>query len=284
VPKAGLGLVLVVLLVSTPGGAGERDRLCTPLPQYDRLVVPDIVDSARADAEPITLPVVVRLMHKRGGPDTVAEKVTLEFLDDVLGAGGRVNAIWHKAGIQVKLALVEGCDYAPGTLRKDGASEDVMPWPDATYGPRSEFSGRELYRDVLRRYNPPERRTVNVYIWSALTGSLNGAYGTAPLGDDPLAAIWTDVSCADPQLITDCGLLIAHELGHFLTLEHLCRRGMDPDTTLPRCRDQSDDPGNEDPTHGLLMRAKEYGEHFRPSQPDEIRLAQEAARKLLGQP
>ena len=205
--------------------------------------------------EEIVVPVAIHLMNA-DVPTTVRAAATDDEGDKIAKPGQRVHDVWTRhavrrffksdglvneilTGLDVRLALVqvEECRYDPGRLRGDGRQVDWI------YTPLARRSGaRRLFQQVKERYRFTDRPAVDVFIWwSVVDGKPNlRGYGGSVARGGP--AVWVDRICAltDPETrLFDtparCAQLLAHEMGHALTLRHVCRATAaagDPDADL----------------------------------------------------
>ncbi|HEY7040747.1 MAG TPA: hypothetical protein VID28_17920 [Methylomirabilota bacterium] len=203
----------------------------------------------------IVVPVAIHFMNA-DVPAPVRAAATYDEGDKIASPGKRVHDIWTKqsvrrffkydglvneilAGLDVRVALVhvEECRYDPGRLRGDGQQVDWI------YTPLANRAGaRRLFQTVNERYRLTETRAVDVFVWwSVVDGRPNlRGYGGSVARGGP--AVWVDRICAltDPktQLFDTparCAHLLAHEIGHALTLRHVCRAttsARDPDADL----------------------------------------------------
>lgn len=150
---------------------------------------------------------------------------------------GLVNALLRPLDVRVAVVLVEECRYQPGRLRGDGQRVDWIFTPLA-----SRAGARRLFDDVNAKYRFAAMPSVDVFLWwSVVDGRPNlRGYGASPVKGGP--AVWTDRICAltDPatRLFDSperCAQLLAHEIGHALTLRHVCKAtggSRDPDADL----------------------------------------------------
>jgi hypothetical protein len=203
----------------------------------------------------IVVPVAIHFMNA-DVPDAIRAAATYDEGDKIAGPGQRVHDIWTRqkvrrffrhdglvneilAALDIRLALVrvEECRYDPGRLRGDGQPVDWIFTPLAR-----RAGARRLFQTVKERYRFAETPAVDVFFWwSVVDGRANlRGYGGSVARGGP--AVWVDRICAltDPQTrLFDtparCAHLLAHEIGHALTLRHVCRAtasARDPDADL----------------------------------------------------
>jgi hypothetical protein len=203
----------------------------------------------------IVVPVAIHFMNA-DVPDSIRAAATDDDGDKIARPGKRIHDIWTKASVRqyfgldglvngildaldVRVALVhvEECRYDPGRLRGDGQQVDWIFTPLA-----NRRQAKRLFEDVNERYRFTDMRAVDVLIWWSIVDgkpSLRG-YGRSVVKGGP--AVWVDRICAltDPQTrLFDsparCANLLAHEIGHALTLQHICKVSAsrrDPDASL----------------------------------------------------
>lgn len=166
---------------------------------------------------------------------------TLKWFEDLFAdpPQGAVNQTWLPASIQFYVHRAERCQYrrtAPRNL-----SDRI---------PRPTMDDLSLFRDVNDRYNARDVLGVDLYVWPRIVGA--SGFAAAPLtrGEFPgPGAVWTHQLVVENRDFT----LVAHELGHFLGLEHFCK-GLGSTTADPR---KDPDNGKVDcpPSSGRLMSA-----------------------------
>jgi len=187
------------------------------------LVVPIILHMMMADV-PSDRP------HWPNNPRPVwtPDKVDQQFAPET----GLVNRIWRRAGLRIAVVRVDACPYSPAYLRPDRKATVVVPVPGE--GPEWD----RYYHRVNHIFNARDTRALNVYLWVKTgTGGESIYYGTSPRQET--AAVWTDIMCVLPEdpstpelehkmLPGTCARLLAHEIGHALTLPHTCKAGSPP--------------------------------------------------------
>ena len=228
---------------STAQPAGTGYGRCAPAGRYAVSA-----GEARAGRNETVVPVIIHMMmsdvparnpHWPKDPTLVwvPSKVTEFFSRD-----GRVNKILAQAGVRVAVVRVDECPYSPAVVRPDHEADVSVATP-------LESGWESFFGEVSAQYNARDREALDVYIWVKVgIRSFASAYGTSPRR--PPSAIWVDVFCAlvdDPGTRVDeqkmlpetCARKLAHEVGHALTLRHLCKAPdtdtSDPDGDLPSC-------------------------------------------------
>ncbi|HKZ05551.1 MAG TPA: hypothetical protein VJU81_08785, partial [Methylomirabilota bacterium] len=186
-----------------------------------------------------------------------------------------VNDVWEGFGIRLIIVRAERCAFDP-----QEAGGVPLPAPS--------FDDLGRLRRLSARFNTPGFGGINVYQWPDIRGI--GGYASAPRTEGPFpgpGSVWFKV---DSVLLfgTFFGwrshvLLMAHEIGHYLTLRHTCTRGAPeagqpfppghPDRDLPLCPS----PGTD--RHASLMSDRQDGIALSPC---EQKRARAAARTMLG--
>jgi hypothetical protein len=253
IAAAGLGLGLAVSAAGAQTMPGPDACRAWPASYYPIDQEERRPRASRPDE--IVVPIAIHFMNA-DVPDAVRAAATSDEGDKIAKPGQRVHDIWTRqsvrrffkqdglvnevlAGLDVRLALVrvEECRYDPGRLRGDGRQVDWI------YTPLANRSGaRRLFQEVNERYRFTDVPAVDVFLWWSIVDgkpSLRGYGGSVARGGP---AVWVDRICAltDPQTrLFDtparCAYLLAHELGHALTLRHVCRATAserDPDADL----------------------------------------------------
>lgn len=193
----------------------------------------------------VLVPAVVRRMKSRQHADDVKQAFSnlpaaahrpedlFTLVNDKVGKS--VNAVWAPAGILFFLQRLEDCEYSlddfpvqPAPTPPPAASgEEVMPWPMGDCQTR--------FRLINAAYNSADVRGIDVYLWSKLEGAVLG-YAATHKSEWPSpgpGAAWIDRKCVGGALNRFCERVLAHEMGHFLSLCHICAT---PATTPPQDR------------------------------------------------
>jgi hypothetical protein len=134
-------------------------------------------------------------------------------LQKLLAPDGRINTIWKQAGIFFFLYRLERCVYSLQDFFPGESNESVegIPYP--------LNDCQRLFRRINRAYNFSQIHGLDFYIWWKIWGTTGYAAQHRKDGPSPgPGAIWVDTDCPDQ----DCGLILAHEAGHFLGLCHIC--------------------------------------------------------------
>lgn len=224
------------------------------------LVVPIILHMMMADV-PSDNP------HWPNSPRPVwtPDKVDQQFAPEE----GLVNKIWRRAGLRIAVVRVDACPYSPAYLRPDKKATVIVPVPGE--GPEWD----QYYHQVNHIFNARDNKALNVYLWVKTgTGGQSTYYGTSPRQET--AAVWTDIMCVLPEnpstpeierkmLPETCARLLAHEIGHALTLPHTCKVGSPPpghkDFDLTPCTRQDADAAVPLEMKRNLMRPDHNFEH-----------------------
>ena len=165
--------------------------------------------------------------------DAILDRWTPQIIQDFFGPppDGRVREIWKRQDIRLTLLRVEECLYRQTHLRLDGRPRDSMFTPDSHVPWASE-----LFRSINRILVADDPRELHVVVWWSLDESdyqsLSAAvvgYGRSAARGGPAA--WVEaLYClppVDPAWLPDeqnyegCARLVAHEIGHALSLLHV---------------------------------------------------------------
>ena len=180
----------------------------------------------------IAIPVTAHFMTRRGSTFDPQTFVPPAKLQELFAADGPLNTIWERAGLLFVVARAEACTHAiPDFLPERPADRDGVPAPSEDC--------RSLFRRINTVHNmsiggatpsvadAPAAYGADLYLWMAVgwndTDKLFG-YGARHREDGPnpgLGAVWMSaVHCLTAG--AGCGQRLAHELGHFLGLCHVC--------------------------------------------------------------
>ncbi|HTC25362.1 MAG TPA: hypothetical protein VK688_13465 [Gemmatimonadales bacterium] len=247
-----LGLVaaLAVAVPTSPvplGQAADSDGqtygVCTAARSFT------VTDAeARAGQNESVVPVIIHMMmsdvppqnrHWPRDPSLVWDRSKVQ---EYFAPQGRVNQIWSQAGVRIAVVRIDECPYSPAALRPDHVADVDVATP-------LEAGWEHFFGEIASHYNARDRAAVNIYVWVKVgIRKFASAYGTSPRR--PPSAVWVDVFCAlsdDPATPQDeqkmdpltCARKLAHEIGHALTLRHLCDAAggdnADSDADLPPC-------------------------------------------------
>jgi hypothetical protein len=273
---AGVIALAAAMLLATGGGAlAQPDATaiaCSAIPGYPVEGHPPV----REGNGLLVLPLVLHVMEANVPSDDprglssarsvwTPDKVDQHFAPE----RGLVNRIWNTAGIRVAVMRVDACPYAPAYLRPDKKATVIVPVPGE--GPEWD----RYYHEVNERYNARDVKALNVYLWVKTgTGGSSIYYGSSTRQET--AAVWIDMMCVFPEnpatpgidhvmLPPTCARLIAHEIGHALTMPHTCKDGSPPpghkDFDLTPCSRQNADPTVSLEIKQNLMRPDHDFEH-----------------------
>jgi hypothetical protein len=215
-----LGAVVAVSLLAAPG-AVWADRPCDPMPVAGfttPATPPAPPERPGPGLTPVSLPVVVHYMRITGSGNEVETRFRPETLIELFGESGTINAIWRQAGVRLYLHRFERCAFRFADF---GLDENANGEIDS---PARSAEGKERFRRINERFNAPDVRGVDLYVWSGI--NQNSGYGDRWLDTGKLraGAAWVDTDCLEDRHVA-CDLLLAHEIGHFLGLCHSCMVG-----------------------------------------------------------
>ena len=217
----------------------DRDQLCeavwsTPVP------APAAPAAAGADRE-IVLPVTVHYMKSTAGPHAANDVAspgqhlfTPTLLRSYFKPSGFVNGtVWKQAKVRLFLHRIERCRYDPeftGQLAGDAIEE--VPSPAAGSG------GPERFKKVNDVYNYRLVRGLDLYVWWQMSGRPVGYSRPFKLSDDSTTtgAVWISRHClTTDEMRLRCPHVVAHEVGHFLGLCHVCKTDPDDNRECTSC-------------------------------------------------
>jgi hypothetical protein len=253
-------LVLATLAVTTdpaPAQPMPGPDACRQWPAAFYHIDPDEPRPRAGHPDEVVVPIAIHFMNADVA-DTIRAAASADDRDRIASPGARVHDVWTRRrvhqffksdglvngfakalGVRVAVVRVEECRYAPGQLRGDGKQVDWIFTPVS-----GRAGGRRLFEDVNATYHQRPGPAVDLYLWWAVNDGFPGlrGYGASPAKGGP--AVWTDRLCAltDPDTrVFDgpdrCAQLLAHEIGHALTLRHVCKltgAPRDPDADLPK--------------------------------------------------
>jgi hypothetical protein len=174
------------------------------------------------------IPVVVHALQHRDFPDDdildAQKAFSLETIKGYFEPGGEFNKIWsaNHTGLRFTLVRVERCRYRiPHTLAPNPEDQHDIPQPG---GSGLDWIKRAMDRLNARTYTvdgtPKPFAGLDVYLaWSLRNASGYGARFKRP-GDRKRGAILVDRECLGSG--NHCDRQFAHEVGHFLSLCHVC--------------------------------------------------------------
>lgn len=266
-----------------------NEQLATYITQHPR---------ASQGSGPLTVPVVFHIIHQNG-PENVSDSVLqaeIVALNQYFSNSGPYyspNGV--DVGIQFCLATVDPYGNPTSGITRNYSSHAIV---DIGSNPNND-----LYMKNVNRWNP--YRYLNIWIVKQILG-YNGAYASLPiaLGSATDGAVITGTSLGGIHL------LIAHEVGHYLGLNHHfvsgnCNNGNclldgdnicdtppelegNPDCTISTCStDASDTTGfspftSDVPDLGTIMSYKQNCPYiFTPDQADRMYASLTQIRTLL---
>jgi hypothetical protein len=261
-------------VATTPG---EADLRWTTSPSGPRL---GAANGARlAVLVPrIAIPVTAHFMTRRGSGFDPQTFVPLARLRELFAADGSLNGIWGRAGLVFVVSRVEACTYAVDDFLPERSVErEGVPAPSEDC--RALFRRINAVHDVPLAVAEPAFGA-DLYLWMAVgwneSDKLFG-YGAQHRVDGPnrgLGAVWMSaVSCRTAG--AGCGHRLAHELGHFLGLCHVClTEAVTPPSERGWCGFCTNVPVCTAGQSNLLMRDDAAGERLTP---DEVARARQKA-------
>jgi hypothetical protein len=233
----------------------------------------------------IAIPVTAHFMTRRGSTFDPQTFVSLTRLQELFTADGPLNVIWGRAGLLFVVARVEACTHAVDDFLPERPVErEGVPAPSGDC--------RSLFRRINAVHDSPLAMATpgaadaepafgaDLYLWMAVGWNQSDklfGYGAQHRADGPnpgLGAVWMSaVSCLTAG--AGCGPRLAHELGHFLGLCHVClTEAVTPPSERGWCGFCTNVPVCTAGQSNLLMRDDAAGERLTP---DEVMRARQKA-------
>ena len=217
-----------------------------------------------APAGDIVLPVTVHYMKSTGGNhrgNDVARLFTQAWLRRAFDQGQFINGtVWRQAKITLFLHRIETCRYDP-------AFTGQLPnQPEEVPSPTGGSDGPILFRRVSDAYNYQRTPGLDLYLWWEIGGRAVGHSRPYHLsnGEPTTGAVWVDRQCLEtPEMAARCPHVIAHEVGHFLGLCHVCKLAGDGANQCTSCVEPFDrlpDCGSSKAPKDAIMRSRYDGE------------------------
>jgi hypothetical protein len=231
-----------------------------------------IADRIAADVRMVTIPTLVHLMKHESTPrfaadnarvDAVSPLVPTLFKAEGANADGRsVNAVWGVA--RLSFALVESNETHLYTDDDIHARDNIVP---GNCDPREEELVR--FRALQQKFGRADFRGLQVFVWCNLT--VGNGCGVSGVSDEKIAPFGPYGHTRPGAVFVDTfgllgpgarpALLMAHEIGHFLGLQH------------------PDKHEHVDFDSGRLMHPRFPGPKL--LIPDEVQLARAEAERLM---
>jgi hypothetical protein len=165
----------------------------------------------------LTIPTIVHLMTADDTPfpehnDEV--KKTAERFPQLLSLAdheGSANAIWKPEGLQFRLDRTDTVRYRLKDVGLTDQRDDQIP---LSCTPTSEHDQR-TFRAIQEKFGIGGFRGLQIFIWARIANA-GGCAMSHP--DGTLGSVWIEA----PGVMDQVGFrLMAHEIGHFLTLPHV---------------------------------------------------------------
>src|SRR5262249_924997 len=221
-----VGVVVHVMIATTVDPADREREYEKPFSDRRKWAIAPVTGAVKSR---------VRMEVKPGGGETWIDYWTPRMIGAFFGRNGRVNEIWGRYGIELRLVSIEDCQYDPKVLRPDGLSRDSIPIPESSTPGRTH-----LFRGITRLFTQEAPNVLHVFLWWSVSEgdiddadavTLTEAADTAVWGYSRSAsrggpAMWIGAwRCLTPEEGIDherrCGKAVAHEVGHALGLQHV---------------------------------------------------------------
>jgi hypothetical protein len=230
----------------------------------------------------IAIPVIAHFMTRRDDGVDTRTLLPIEDLQSQFAPEGGINRIWDRAGLLFVVSRVEACTYSV----RDFLPERREPEPDGVPAPGGDC--RSLFRRINSVHNSPIAAAgrspdstpaygVDLYLWMAVgwveSDRLFG-FGAQHRADGPNhgpGAVWMSAGRCQAEG-PDCAPRIAHELGHFLGLCHVCLTdAVTPASERGSCGFCTNVPACAAGQRNLLMRDDAAGDRLTPGEVGQAR-------------